>query len=198
MRNAIIVAAELRSGGHELRGIRLDSGDLAGLARESRTMLDESGFPDVRIFASGGLDERDIADLVARGAPIDSFGVGTDLAVSRDVPAVDIVYKLVAYDGRPVAKQSSGKQTLPGAKQVFRPDGNAEADILGLREEVADGPLLEPAWRDGVRLRTFDPVSARRRAADALAALPESWKRLDPFEPPTPRLSSKLAKLTGA
>ena len=199
VRNAVVVAGELRAAGHELRGIRLDSGDLDPLARESRMILDDAGFPDVQIFASGGLDENDITDLVRAGAPIDSFGVGTDLAVSRDVPAVDIVYKLVAYDGRPVAKQSSGKQTLPGAKQVFRTSSGVSGDTLGLRAEDQPGGLLEPAWRDGKRSRGFDPEAARQRAADALNLLPDSLKKLERFEPPpTPHLSKTLEELARA
>ncbi len=197
VRNAIVVAGELRASGHELRGIRLDSGDLTSLSKESRTILDEAGFPEVQIFASGGLNEHDIARLIGAGAPIDSFGVGTDLVVSRDVPAVDIVYKLVAYDGRPVAKQSSGKQTLPGAKQVFRTSGGVSEDILGLREEDRPGGLLEPVWRDGKRPQSFDSSAARQRAEKALAGLPDPLKVLERFEsPPVPRLSARLEDLS--
>jgi len=199
VRNAVVVAGELREAGHELRGIRLDSGDLASLSRQSRTILDEAGFPDVQIFASGGLDESGIADLVGVGAPIDSFGVGTDLAVSRDVPAVDIVYKLVAYNGRPVSKLSTGKLTLPGAKQVFRVAGGIEDDVLGLRDEDRPGGLLVPTWRDGARSESFDAAAARQRAAEALTALPDPLKKLERFEsPPTPRLSSRLEDLARA
>ena len=186
VRNAIVVAGELRARGARLAGVRIDSGDLAALSREARRMLDEAGHPDVRILASGGLDENEIAELVGQRAPIDSFGVGTDLVVSRDRPAADIAYKLVAYDGRPVAKRSPGKETLPGAKQVFRsPDG----DVLGLRDEHLEGePLLSPAWRDGEALRTFDMEAARRRASGGLEALPRTER---------PRLSERLRALTG-
>jgi nicotinate phosphoribosyltransferase len=196
VQNAVVVARELRANGHELRGIRLDSGDLATLARESRVILDDSGFPEVQIFASGGLDENDIADLVRVRAPIDSFGVGTDLAVSRDVPAVDIVYKLVDFDGRPVSKLSTGKETLPGEKQVFRADGGITDDVLGLRDDDEPGALLERAWQDGMRSKLFDPATARGRAAEALAVLPPPLRKFERFEsPPVPRLSARLEDL---
>src|SRR5439155_10834675 len=149
VRNAIAVARE-----RPVRGIRLDSGDIASLARTARTMLDDAGLRDVRIFASGGLDETRI--LSFGDAPIDAFGVGTDLVVSADRPAADIAFKLVAYDGRPVAKFSTGKASLPGAKQVFR-SGDPESDVLALRDERLDGePLLRPVWRDGEPRTVFD------------------------------------------
>ena len=119
VRNAIVVAREMAGRGETLRAVRLDSGDVQALARASRRLLDDAGLRDVQIFASGGLDEYDVAALVDAGAPIDGFGVGTDLVTSADRPAVDIAYKLVAYDGRPVAKFSADKASLPGAKQYF-------------------------------------------------------------------------------
>ena len=109
----------------------------------------------MRIVASGNLDEKEIARLVADGAPIDSFGVGAALAVSEDAPCLDVVYKLVSYDGRGRMKLAAEKSTLPEAKQVFRSiqDGGATHDLLGLAGESADGqPLLEPVMRGGERL----------------------------------------------
>jgi nicotinate phosphoribosyltransferase len=193
VRNAIVVGRELAERGKRLRGIRLDSGDLAELARRARELLDEADLRDATILASGGLDERDVARLVREGAPIDAFGVGTDMVVSRDRPALDISYKLVEYEGRGVVKLSAGKRTLPGAKQVFR-NGSAERDILGLREESLDGePLLRPAWRDGATFAS-DPLDVvRRRVADGLALLPPSWTDvLDPPAPRGPELSKRL------
>src|SRR5439155_13708345 len=84
----------------QLRGIRIDSGDLASLAKVARDLLDQAGLGKVKIFASSGLDEDEIARLLAEGAPIDAFGVGTDLSVSADVPALDVAYKLTDYGGR--------------------------------------------------------------------------------------------------
>lgn len=193
VRNAITVGRELRARGKRLRGIRIDSGDLVELSRLARTMLDDAGLSDVTILVSGGLDECDVARLVRSAAPIDSFGVGTDLVVSRDRPALDISYKLVAYDGRGVVKLSAGKQTLPGAKQVFR-DGSPERDVLALRSEQLGGrPLLRPVWRDGEVLDRPDLPATRARAAGELAALPVTWTDvLDPVEPQAPDVSDAL------
>lgn len=190
VRNAIVVADELRAQGSSLRGIRLDSGDLDELSRSARQMLDEAGHADVQILASGGLDEFRISRLVDDGAPIDAYGVGTDLVASTDRPALDIAYKLVAYDERPVAKFSPGKQTYPGAKQVFRKESPAD-DVLGLRSESLPGtPLLAPA-------RSLDIEAARARAAEGVASLPEEWTRPAYASPtPVPGVSDALAELT--
>lgn len=197
VRRAIEVGRRMRERGADLQGVRLDSGDLADYARRTREALDEAGFADAKIIASGGVDEFDIAELAASGAPIDGFGIGTSLTVSKDRPAFDIAYKLVTYDGRPRAKYSEGKVLLPGAKQVHR-DGSPDTDVLTGRDEPSPGgqPLLEPVWRDGSPLRTFDLEDARARAAEQLTLLPEAWRRLDPFdEPPRPRVSSRLEEL---
>lgn len=198
VRNAIIVADELRARGTALRGIRLDSGDLGAVSREARRLLDDAGHGDVSIFASGGLEEEGIARLVEAEAPIDAFGVGTDLVVSRDRPAIDIAYKLVEYRGRGRRKRSEGKATLPGAKQVFR-DGSPASDVLALRGEQLPGrPLLEPVWRDGRPLRTFDADEARERARGDLEALPERWRRIpSPPDTPVPARSDRLNALAG-
>jgi nicotinate phosphoribosyltransferase len=183
----------MRERGEHLRAIRLDSGDLDALSRDARSLLDDAGLGGVQIFASGGLDEDDIERLVAAGAPIDAFGVGTDLVVSRDRPALDIAYKLVSYDGRAVAKHSEGKESLPGAKQVFRANG-PDTDVLALRDEDLPGAaLLGPAWRDGNRLRDDDLGTVRARAQREIDALPEAWKTVSaPEVVPMPRLSDAL------
>jgi nicotinate phosphoribosyltransferase len=184
VRNAIVVAKE-----RPADAVRLDSGDIAALAVETRKLLDTAGLNDVRIFASGGLDEYKIAGLLASGAPIDAFGVGTDLVTSADRPSLDIAYKLVDYGGRPVAKFSTDKVSLPGAKQVFR---SSDGDVVGLREEELDGrPLLRAM--SGYR---FDKDVARELAAESVAALPERLRSLAyTAEPPRPRLSDRLAEL---
>jgi len=183
-------------------GVRLDSGDLAALARSTRRLLDAAGHPDVRIFVSGSLDEHDVAAFVDQGVPVDAVGVGTRLGVSADAPFLDSVYKLVSYDGRPVAKLSTGKATYPGAKQVFRADGLV--DQLGLAEESAPpgtGPVLEVVMTGGERLgpRT-DPVpalsAAQARFELDLAALPGPACRLRHPQQPTPTLTPRLRRLT--
>ena len=182
---AVQVASELAGEGHRLAGVRLDSGDLAATSREVRAILDAGGCPDVRIIVSGGLDEHDVAALLAAGAPIDAFGIGTRLDVSADAPSLDMVYKLVRLGGRDVLKLSPGKETWVGAKQIIRrlgPDGRLAGDILALAEEAvpagAEG-LLEPVMRQGALLRPHPPLAAlRTHCADQLRRLPEGLRRL--------------------
>jgi nicotinate phosphoribosyltransferase len=163
----------------ELTGVRIDSGDLPALAREARRLLDEAGFGEARIVASGDLEEHQIARMCGGGVPIDVWGVGTDLGTSRDSPVVNGVYKIVAElrDGgwRGVVKLSEAKETLPGAKQVFRRfEGDAMAeDVVATADEELDGePLLIPAMRDGeiIHAETLDRMRERGRAS--LEALP--------------------------
>jgi nicotinate phosphoribosyltransferase len=181
-------------------GVRLDSGDLAGLAREARQLLDEAGLPQVRIFVSGGLDEYGLARLRAAGAPVDAAGIGTRMGVSADAPSLDSAYKLVAYDGRPVLKLSAGKATLPGRKQVWRRPPIAE-DLLAARDEAGpDGwePLLVPVMRGGVRVAEPDTVPAARERLDRdLAALPPAALDLHEPVPPRVRVSDALQDLAG-
>lgn len=149
MPNAIRVFKELRAEGHEPRGVRLDSGDLAYLSKRVRAMLDEAGFPDAIICASGDLDEHVITSLKQQGARIDLWGVGTKLITSADLPALGGVYKLAALtpeNGEEVLKiklsDNSDKITNPGFKQVYRiyggKTGKAEADLIALRSEIFD------------------------------------------------------------
>jgi nicotinate phosphoribosyltransferase len=195
-----------RATGVPLKGVRLDSGDLLALSRDVRTLLDAAGSRDAQIVASGDLDERQIAALVAAGAPIDVWGVGTDLGTSRDSPTVGGVFKLVAdaTEGpgwRPVAKRSPAKATLPGPKQVYRrvDGGTMVEDVLAIVDETLPGiPLLVPAMRDG-RLELGDDLNAlRARAAAQLDALPAPLRT--PGEAPPPpyrvRLSPRLLELT--
>lgn len=194
---AIEVATDLAAAGTPISGIRIDSEPLGDLARQARQRLDASGLDDLVIVVSGGLDEYAIADLVADGAPIDGFGVGTRMVTSSDDPSLDIVYKLVAYDGRPRAKYSAGKRLLPGAKQVFRRDADPRTDVLARREETLDGDaLLVPVWRDGQRLVDPDLETSRARAADQLAALPAELRFPDDLDGPLrPAVSGDLQRL---
>jgi nicotinate phosphoribosyltransferase len=137
---------------------------------------------------------------VARGAPIDAFGVGTKMGVSADAPYLDMAYKLVAYDHRPVLKLSAGKATWPAAKQVWRatqPDGALE-DCIALADEperLGARPLLTPAMRDGRRVSSEPLEAARRRAHQEVGALPASSCGLDAPTPITPRFSERLEQL---
>ena len=185
-RKAAAVARELAAGGHALAAVRLDSGDLLHLSREVRRVLDAAGFPGVRIVASGGLDEHDIERLLAAGAPVDSFGVGTRLNVSADAPALDLVYKLVRYGERDVLKLSEGKETWVGAKALYRSvggDGRMTGDVLALDDEPppreAGASLLEVVVRGGELLRPHPPVAdVRRHCMGQLAMLPDGLRRL--------------------
>ncbi|HEX5940443.1 MAG TPA: nicotinate phosphoribosyltransferase [Dehalococcoidia bacterium] len=184
VRNAVSVALRMKEEGHGLVALRLDSGDIGALAREARRMLDEVGLEDVQVFASGGLDEFEIDELLASGAPIGGFGVGTKVGVSADAPWTDCTYKLVEYAGRPLLKLSSGKETLTGPKQVFRSyhaNGDYEHDVIGLSvERRADGePLLEDVMRDGRRLRPKPDLRVlRERFSAEFGRLPEPLRAL--------------------
>ncbi|MEJ2037754.1 MAG: nicotinate phosphoribosyltransferase [Desulfosarcinaceae bacterium] len=184
-RKAARVAKEMQARGEQLLGVRLDSGDLVALAGEVRRILDGTGLQGVKVFASGGYDEYQLADTLARQAPIDAFGVGTKAGVSSDAPYMDMVYKLVRYDGREVRKTSSGKATLAGSKQVWRlggQDGRLSEDILGLLEESRNEgtPLLHPVMRAGRLMRPHPSLEDIRRAFSAnFKCLPDACKRLD-------------------
>lgn len=196
VRHAIEVIAQL--GLQESAAVRLDSGDLATLSRQARQMLDAAGMPEVRIFVSGGLDEFQIADLVAAHAPIDAAGVGTRITVSADAPYVDSAYKLVEYDGQPVVKLSEGKRTLPGPKQVFR--GPGCSDIVACRhEEAPEGtrPLLQPVMRGGRRAGPPDDLeTCRRRLRADLADLPPTARAIRGPQAPAADHSPALRQLT--
>jgi len=188
VRKVVQLSREL-GGDFAVRGIRLDSGDLALLARQAREILDGAGLDEVEIFASGLLDEHGIARMVGEGVPITGFGVGTRMGVSEDAPTVDLAYKLTEYAGVARQKLSPGKATLPGRKQVFRveSDGVAEHDILAGRDETFPGrPLLHPVMREGRRLPSASPTleEIRARAAEETSKLPERLRSLEPAEPP--------------
>jgi nicotinate phosphoribosyltransferase len=190
VRKVIDLARELGDA-FRVRAIRIDSGDLAELAARARAMLDEAGLQSVGIFVSGNLDEDTIEALLARGAPIDGFGVGTAMGVSLDAPALDIAYKLVAYAGRGRLKLSAGKPVLPGRKQVFRREANGRAvgDVIGRSDEELPGrPLLRPVMRAGRRLPEAAATleESRRHAREELARLPEALHALAPAQPPYP------------
>jgi nicotinate phosphoribosyltransferase len=193
------VATQLAGRGGHLASIRLDSGDLLELSRDCRAVLDEAGLPEVRIFASGSLDEAEIARLLAAGAPIDAFGVGSRLGVSADAPYLDMAYKLVEFDGEPTLKLSTGKATLPGKKQIWRGavEGRCAGDVLALELEDAPPdaePLLHLVLRDGARVDGEGLAAARERAARERAALPAALRRVHAESRPV-TLSSGLIEV---
>jgi len=167
-----------------IQSVRLDSGDLGDLAKKARADLDSHDRRDVRILASGDLDEWSIARLVAAGAPIDAFGVGTEMVTSRDAPALAIVYKLVAVDGAGRIKLSPGKKSYPWAKQVYRcrdAQGRFVADRITRADEEAEGePLLVPVIRAGKLVAGLPGLDViRGHCRGQLAALPEGLLGLD-------------------
>lgn len=188
-RYAARVAGELAERGSRLRGVRLDSGDMVELSRVVREVLDQAGHGDATIFASGGFDEYELDRVLARGARIDAFGPGSKLGVSADAPYLDMAYKLVAFDDRPVLKLSPGKATWPGEKQVWRvAEGERFAfDVLDLRDHP--GPtgaeaLLRPVMSSGRRLGGGSLVAAREHAGAQRLRLPSEQRQLDaePYE----------------
>jgi len=187
-RKVVTLAPWLKASGIAIRGVRLDSGNLVALAKSVRAILDAGGLPDVTIFASGGLDEDALADLLRAQAPVDGFGVGTSLTTSSDVPAIDFVYKLQEYGGAPRRKNSDKKATWPGRKQVWRrydADGRMASDRIALARSpaAANGAesLLDCVMRDGRRLRAAPPLDEIRvRAKRDLERLPEPLRRLAP------------------
>lgn len=199
-RKVVALAPRLEARGIRISGVRLDSGDLVALSRSVRHILDNGGLGHVTIFASGGLDERDIAHLVGSGAPIDGFGVGTCLVTSSDVPALDCAYKLQAYAGVARRKKSTGKASWPGVKQVFRrydANGRMVGDVVSLEGDAQQGePLLQPVMRAGKRVAPRETLAAcRAHAADNLARLPESLRGLEPTSPYPVAIAPALVSL---
>jgi nicotinate phosphoribosyltransferase len=180
----------------QVKAIRLDSGDMAKLSIEARRLLDAAGLRCVSIFASSGLDEFKIADLVRQRAPIDAFGVGTKLAVSEDAPDLDMAYKLVEYAGKGRMKLSSRKVLYPGRKQVFRREVNgvmAGDTIARCDERLPGEPLLQPVMREGRVAARASLEESRQRCARQLRQLPEPLRKLERAQPPYPvRFSDRL------
>lgn len=194
---AVTVAREMKDKGHRLRGVRLDSGDMAELSKQVRQVFDESGLEDVSIFASGGFDEFKISKVLEDSALIDAFGVGTKMGVSADAPYTDMAYKLVEYDETPVLKLSTGKKTLVSKKQVFRwkEGGRLVGDTIALRGEEAPGEeaLLKPVMK-GRQRQTAAPSLEEMRddLKEELACLEDRYKELEDPETFPVSLSPRL------
>lgn len=177
------LAAKLAADGISVQAVRLDSGNLGEHARRVRAILDAGGLGQVSIFVSGSLDEYVVAELVASGAPINGFGVGTRMNTSADRPYLDCVYKMQEYAGMPRRKRSEGKATWPGRKQVFRQfeaSGRMAGDILTVENDAQPGiPLLAPVMQAGRRLDRSPPLAElRRRGCTELAHLPQGLRQL--------------------
>ena len=202
-KNACIVAKEMQASGAQLRGVRLDSGDLLALSKAVREIFDEAGLTESQIFASNDLDEFQIDRLLTAGAPIDGFGVGTRLATGANFnpltgeggpSALPGVYKHVErIEGEKVTvtmklSEDTGKSTLPSKKQLYRlcdADGNYVKDVISLwDEDLQDGePLLVPVILKGELVYSFpDSAAMQTKAKAELAKLPESYKRLTDAE----------------
>ncbi len=198
-RKAAQVAKEMAAQGCKLRGVRLDSGDMAELSQKVRKIFNDEGLNDVVIFASGGFDEFRIAESLKRGAQIDAFGVGTRIGVSADAPYTNMAYKLVEYDNMPVLKLSSGKINIPSSKQIFRTylGGQFKKDIIGLRNENLEGEkILTKVMENGKRLGPAEPLrDIRQRFRNEFNSLYESIKAICNPKPYPVELSPKLKNL---
>jgi nicotinate phosphoribosyltransferase len=178
------LAPKLMKDGIKIKGVRLDSGDLADHAFKVRRILDGGGLQDTTIFASGSVDEYLLERLMKQNAPIDGFGIGTHMDTSADAPYLDCAYKLVEYAGKARRKRSEGKVLWPGRKQVFRrydEAGRMHNDILSLEGDQQEGePLILPVMEGGRRLTPPEPLQrSRERALAELERLPEPLKSLE-------------------
>ena len=194
------LARTLAAEGIAIKGVRIDSGDLAEHARRVRAILDAAGLVAVTIFASGNLDEFRVRDLLARGAPIDGFGIGTRMNTSADAPYLDCAYKLQEYDGEPRRKRSEGKATWPGRKQVYRQydaAGRRQCDVVTLASHPVPGtPLLVPVVREGRLVAPLPELSViRQRVCEEVARLPESLRALDGQVPAQVEVAPALREL---
>jgi len=184
-RKVVRLAPRLAAKGIHIAAVRLDSGDLINIARSVRRILDEGGLSDVSIFASGGLDENYITEIVQSRTPIVGFGVGTSLTTSSDCAALDCAYKLQEYAGTPRRKRSQGKATWPGGKQVWRRygiDGRADGDTVSVETDEQSGrKLVELVMKDGCRTKAPPSLAEIRiLAANELKRLPDALRKLEP------------------
>ncbi|MBV9674744.1 MAG: nicotinate phosphoribosyltransferase [Acidobacteriaceae bacterium] len=191
------IAASL---GRPCWGVRLDSGDLLSLSGEVRRILDSAGLQTAKIFATNDLDEYRVRELVRAGAPIDAFGIGTQLATSADAPALSAVYKLVELKHentlRYAAKFSVDKSTLPGAKQVYR---YGDHDLVALGTECGGWkgePLVRPVLIAGEPLEALPETSKiRTHSQEAVGVLPKELLSLDEVSPYRVEVSPHLTEL---
>ncbi len=180
------IAPLLKEKGISIKGVRLDSGDLVALSKEVRRILDENGLRDIRIITSGSLDEYALKAFHDSDAPIDSFGIGTMMVTSSDMPYLNCAYKLMEYKGIPRKKRSEGKETWPGQKQVYRYYGKGKEaevmshDIIGLKDEAMDGrPLLSQYMKSGKRVQELPSIhEIREYVIEQIRELPDYLKEI--------------------
>jgi nicotinate phosphoribosyltransferase len=202
-RKVVALAPRLREQGIAIRGVRIDSGDLVALSQRVRRILDEGCLKDTTIFVSGGIEEETLAAFAREAAPIDGVGIGTSLATSSDVPALDCAYKLQEYAGLPRRKRSAGKATWPGRKQVWRrydPDGRMVSDTLSTEDDACDGePLISQVMEGG---RRIDPQPSlkviRSHARRELDRLPAGFELLAPHAAYPVHVAESLERLAAA
>ncbi|MFX1594355.1 MAG: nicotinate phosphoribosyltransferase, partial [Promethearchaeota archaeon] len=191
--------------GNKIRGVRIDSGDLIDHAKKVRKILDDNGCEEVLIVASSDLNEYKIKEIIEKNAPIDAFGVGTELATSRDDPTISGVYKLIEYNGNPIIKISEEKLTYPGIKQVHRmydKNGMFKEDVLSLEYEPAPSksePLLFQIMKNGELIKELPKLDdIQNFYLDNIKRLPNSYKSLEEVHMFDLQVSKKLQKLTNS
>src|SRR6478672_517151 len=200
VRKVVQLAPKLKADGINIRGVRIDSGDLGAMAKKVRAILDAGGLSDVIIVVSGGINEDVLQTMTASKAPIDGYGIGVNLDASIDAPSLDCAYKLQEYAGTPRRKLSEGKVTWPGRKQVWRSygaDKRMREDVLSLDDDSQQGEtLVALAMRGGKRVATAPTLAqVRERAARNLAALPEPLRKLKAAPEYPVTISEKLSAL---
>ena len=199
-RKAAVVGKEMEAAGQRLLGVRLDSGDMEDLSQDVRQILDEAGLDYVKIVLSSDLNEYKIHDYTSEGAPVDFYGVGTEMITAKPVAALSGVYKLVEDNTGPRIKLSESKRTYPGKKQVYRiiDDGKYLYDVLELEGKNVEGePLLMQAVKDGRLLRKTRPIEEiRSYCHDSVQRLPEEVKKVYAIKPYELHIGEELQRLT--
>ena len=199
-RNVVKMFPGLHKKGITIKGVRLDSGDLADHARKVRSILDAGGLYDTQITGSGNLDEYAIQALARSQAPIDQFAVGTKLTTSADGPYLDCAYKLQEYAGRACRKKAEGKETWPGPKQVYRNYDHHHRiafDVVTVEDDRPGGEaLIQPVMKAGTRLGSLPALrKAREHAANQMSHLPDSLRELTQDTAMEVRISQALQDL---
>ncbi|MBY8983903.1 MAG: nicotinate phosphoribosyltransferase [Candidatus Lokiarchaeota archaeon] len=189
--------------GNKIKGVRIDSGDLYEHSKKVRKILDKEGCDKVQIVASSDLNEYKIKELIDRNAPIDAFGVGTELATSRDDPTISGVYKLIEYKNQAKIKVSEGKVTFPGVKQVYRlynKNNEFKGDILALESEpipTDSEAMLEPIMRNGELIAKLPEIDEIQQFyLENIKKLPQMYKKLEQVQPFKLNISPELQSLT--